>query len=98
MFGVFRWKLKQSAFWLRGFGQRLASLGDINRACVVPWDTACFCTDLFVLIITNKCLSSPSHHNLSFVKMISLVITVIQRVKQNDWVEVVEKTEREKQN
>lgn len=30
--------------------------------------------------------------------MISLVITVIQRVKQNDWVEVVEKTEREKQN
>lgn len=71
MFGVFRWKLKQSAFWLRGFGQRLASLGDINRACVVPWDTACFCTDLFVLIITNKCLSSPSHHNLSFVKMIS---------------------------
>lgn len=71
MFGVFRWKLKQSAFWLRGFGQRLASLGDINRACVVPWDTMCFCTDLFVLIITNKCLSSPSHHNLSFVKMIS---------------------------
>lgn len=64
----------------RGLGQRLASLGVIT-GLVSCCGTVCFCTDLFVLIITNKCLSSPSHHNLFFVKMISLVITVIQRVK-----------------